>query len=158
MGAANGHILTGPRVYYAMAKDGLFFRKMAEIHPRFRTPHVALLVVGTWSTFICLIPGGTFEQLLKYAVFGAWIFLGLAVFGVVLLRRKRPDLPRPYKTVGYPVTPILFVLAALFVIVNTLVQSFWNAFAGLALIALGIPAYLYWNRKRAGQTDGGGWR
>ncbi|MGZ5468908.1 MAG: hypothetical protein ACXW2H_07190, partial [Candidatus Aminicenantales bacterium] len=62
------------------------------------------------------------------------------------------------KTVGYPVTPILFVLAALFVIVNTLVQSFWNAFAGLALIALGIPAYLYWNRKRAGQTDGGGWR
>ena len=149
LGAANGHVLTGPRVYYAMAKDGLFFRKMAAIHPKYRTPHVALLVVGGWSTIICLIPGGTFEQLLKYAVFGAWIFLGLAVFGVILLRKKRPDLPRPYKTVGYPVTPILFVLAALFVIVNTLVQSFWNAFAGLLLIGLGIPAYLYWNKKRA---------
>jgi len=149
LGAANGHVLTGPRVYYAMAKDGLFFRKMAAVHPRFRTPHVSLLVLGAWSTVICLVPGGTFEQLLKYAVFGAWIFLGLAALGVIILRKKRPDLPRPYKTWGYPVTPILFVLSALFVIVNTLVQSFWNAFAGLALIALGIPAYLYWNRKKA---------
>jgi len=148
MGAANGHILTGPRVYYAMAKDGLFFRKMAEVHPRYRTPHIALLILGAWSIVICLVPGGSFEQLLKYAVFGAWIFLGLASFGVILLRKKRPDLPRPYKTWGYPVTPILFVLSALFVIVNTLVQSFWNAFAGLVLIALGIPAYFYWNGKR----------
>lgn len=149
MGAANGHIMTGPRVYYAMAKDGLFFKKMAGIHPRFRTPHNALLAVGAWSIILSLIPGGTFEQLLKYAVFGAWIFLGLAAFGVIVLRKKRPDLPRPYKTLGYPATPILFVLSALFVIVNTLIQSFWNAFAGLALIALGIPAYLYWNRKRS---------
>jgi APA family basic amino acid/polyamine antiporter len=148
LGAANGHVLTGPRVYYAMAKDGLFFRKMAEVHPRFRTPHVSLLVLGVWSTVICLVPGGTFEQLLKYAVFGAWIFLGLAAFGVILLRKKRPDLPRPYRTWGYPVTPILFVLSALFVIVNTLIQSFWNGFTGLALIALGIPAYLYWNGKK----------
>jgi basic amino acid/polyamine antiporter, APA family len=152
LGAANGHVMTGPRVYYAMAKDGLFFRKMAEIHPKYRTPHFALLAVGLWSTVICLVPGGTFEQLLKYAVFGAWIFLGLAAFGVIVLRRKRPDLPRPYKTLGYPVTPILFVLSALFVIVNTIIQSFWNAFAGLALIALGIPAYLYWNRKRGRDT------
>jgi APA family basic amino acid/polyamine antiporter len=149
LGAANGHILTGPRVYYAMAADGLFFRRMAGIHPKFRTPHIALLAVGAWSIVLSLGPGGTFEQLLKYAVFGAWIFLGLAALGVIVLRKKRPDLPRPYKTLGYPVTPILFVVSALFVIVNTLIQSFWNAFAGLALIGLGIPAYLYWNRKRS---------
>ncbi len=148
LGAANGHILTGPRVYYAMARDGLFFRKMAVIHPRFRTPHNALLAVGAWSIVLSLGPGGTFEQLLKYAVFGAWIFLGLAALGVIVLRRKRPDLPRPYRALGYPVTPALFVLSALFVIVNTLVQSFWNAFAGLVLIALGVPAYLYWNGKK----------
>ena len=149
MGAANGHILTGPRVYYAMAKDGLFFRKMAEVHPKFRTPHISLLIVGAWSIALSLGPTGKFEELLKFAVFGAWIFLGLAVFGVFILRRKRPDLPRPYKTLGYPVTPAVFVLAAAFVLVNTLVKSFWNSFASLALIALGIPAYLYWNRKRA---------
>ena len=147
LGAANGHILTGPRVYYAMAKDGLFFRGMAAVHPKYRTPHVSLLVVGAWSVVLSL--SGTFEQLLRYAVFGAWIFLGLAVLGVFILRRKRPDLPRPYKTLGYPVTPALFLLAALFVIGSSLAGAFWNSFIGLAIIALGVPAYLYWNRKRA---------
>ncbi|HPW17482.1 MAG TPA: amino acid permease [Candidatus Aminicenantes bacterium] len=148
LGAANGHVLTGPRVYYAMAKDGLFFRKMAEVHPRFRTPHVALLIVGVWSVALSLGPSGKFEEMLKFAVFGAWIFLGLAVLGVFILRKRRPDMPRPYRTWGYPVTPALFVLAALFILVNTLVKSFWNAFAVLAFIALGLPAYLYWHRKR----------
>jgi APA family basic amino acid/polyamine antiporter len=149
MGAANGHILTGPRVYYAMAKDGLFFRKMASVHPKYHTPHVSLLIVGAWSIALSLGPSGKFEELLKYAVFGAWIFLGLAVFGVFILRKKRPDLPRPYRTLGYPVTPAVFVLMALFVTVNSIIKSFWNSFGGLALIALGIPAYLYWNRKRS---------
>ena len=151
MGAANGHILTGPRVYYAMAKDGLFFRRMAGIHPRFRTPHVSLLTVGAWSIALSLGPSGKFEEMLKFAVFGAWIFLGLAVLGVFILRKKRPDLPRPYRTWGYPVTPAVFILAALFVLVNTLVKSFWNSFAVLAFIALGVPAYLYWNKKRGGR-------
>lgn len=150
MGAANGHIMTGPRVYYAMAKDGLFFRKMAEIHPKYRTPHVSLLVVGAWSIVLSL--SGTFEQLLRYAVFGTWIFMGLAVFGVFILRRKRPDLPRPYKTLGYPVTPALFVLAALYVIASSIIGAFWNSFVGLTIIALGVPAYLYWNGKRSRKT------
>jgi APA family basic amino acid/polyamine antiporter len=130
-----------------MAKDGLFFKKMASVHPKYHTPHVSLMVVGAWSIILSL--SGTFEQLLTYAVFGNWIFLGLAVFGVFVLRKKRPDLPRPYRTLGYPVTPVLFILAALFVIVNSLIGSFWNSFAGLAIISLGIPAYLYWNRKRS---------
>jgi len=150
MGAANGHVLTGPRVYYAMAADGLFFRKMAAVHPKYRTPHVSILVVGSWSILLSL--SGTFEQLLRYVVFGHWIFMGLAVAAVVVLRKKRPDLRRPYKTLGYPVTPALFVLAALFVTVNALVGAFWNSFAGLAIIALGVPAYLYWNKKRGGRA------
>jgi len=147
MGAANGHILTGPRVYYAMAKDGLFFRKMASVHPKYKTPHVSILVVGSWAILLSL--SGTFEQLLRFVIFGHWIFMGLAVAAVIILRKKRPDLPRPYKTLGYPVTPVLFVLAALFVTVNALIGTFWNSFAGLAIIALGIPAYVYWSRKRA---------
>lgn len=149
MGAANGHILTGPRVYYAMAKDGLFFRKMASVHPKYRTPHVSILVVGSWSILLSL--SGTFEQLLRYVVFGHWIFMGLAVSAVIVMRKKRPDLPRPYRALGYPVTPGLFVLAALFVTVNALIGTFWNSFAGLAIIALGVPAYLYWNKKRGGR-------
>jgi APA family basic amino acid/polyamine antiporter len=147
MGAANGHILTGPRVYYAMAKDGLFFRAMASVHPRFRTPHVSILVVGGWS--ILLGMSGTFEQLLRYVIFGHWIFMGLAVSAVFVLRKKRPDLVRPYRALGYPVTPGLFVLAAVFVTVNALIGTFWNSFAGLAIIALGIPAYLYWKGRKA---------
>ncbi len=150
MGAANGHVLTGPRVYYAMAKDGLFFRKMASVHPKFHTPHVSILVVGTWSIILSL--SGTFEQLLRYVVFGHWIFMGLAVSAVFVLRKKRPGLPRPYRTLGYPVTPGLFVLAALFVTINALIGTFWNSFAGLLIIALGIPAYVYWSRKRARAT------
>jgi APA family basic amino acid/polyamine antiporter len=108
---------------------------------------VSILVVGSWSILLSL--SGTFEQLLRYVVFGHWIFMGLAVSAVIVMRKKRPDLPRPYKALGYPVTPGLFVLAALFVTVNALIGTFWNSFAGLAIIALGIPAYLYWNRKRA---------
>jgi APA family basic amino acid/polyamine antiporter len=155
-GAGNQVFLTSPRVYFAMARDGLFFRKTAEVHPRYRTPHVAILAMGAWSVVLSL--SGTFEQLFTYVIFGQWIFFGLTVGAVLILRRKRPDLPRPYRTLGYPVTPILFVLAALFISVNTLVNEFWNAMAGLLIIALGLPAYLFWKRKResAQAEDGPG--
>jgi APA family basic amino acid/polyamine antiporter len=145
-GAGNQVFLTSPRVYFAMARDGLFFRKTAEVHPRYRTPHVAILAMGAWSIVLSL--SGTFEQLFTYVIFGQWIFFGLTVGGVLILRRRRPDLPRPYRTLGYPVTPILFILAALFISVNTLVNEFWNAMAGLFIIGLGLPAYFFWKRKR----------
>jgi len=144
-GACNGHLLTGPRVYFAMARDGVFFKKVAEVHPRFLTPHFSIIVVSLWSFVLCL--SGTFEQLFTYVVFGLWIFFGLTVGAVLILRRKRPDLPRPYKTWGYPATPLLFMAAALFISVNTLLNKFWNSFAGLAIIVLGIPAYLYLRKK-----------
>ena len=146
-GAVNGHILTGPRVYFAMAADGLFFRKMAAIHPRFRTPYVSIFVVSAWSVFLSL--SGTFEQLLTYVVFGHWVFMGLAVAAVPVLRAKRPGLVRPYRTLGYPVTPAIFVLAALFVTGTAMSSAFWNSFAGLMIILLGIPVFFYWNRKRS---------
>lgn len=145
-GAANGHLLTGPRVYYAMAKDRLFFRAVANVHRKFLTPHISIVAMAVWSSLLCLT--GTFEQLFTYVVFGLWIFMGLTVAGVMILRKKRPDIPRPYKTWGYPVTSILFILAALYLSINSLINTFWNSFAGLAIIFIGIPIYLYWKGKQ----------
>ncbi len=145
-GTANGHLLTAPRVFYAMAKDGLFFKGVSKVHPRYRTPHVSIIVLAIWAALLSL--SGTFEQLYSYVIFGFWIFMGLTVAGVIILRRKRPDLPRPYKTWGYPITPIIFILSSVFLTVNSLIRTFWNSFAGLALIGLGIPVYLVWKRRR----------
>jgi APA family basic amino acid/polyamine antiporter len=144
-GAANGVILTAPRVFYAMARDGLFFRRFADVHPRWLTPHVAILATGAWAAVLSL--SGTFEQLVAYVVFGQWIFFGLTVGAVLILRRKRPDLPRPYRTWGYPVTPVIFILAALYISINALLTQPLNALAGLGLILLGVPAYLFWKRR-----------
>jgi APA family basic amino acid/polyamine antiporter len=147
-GTANGHLLTSPRVFYAMAKDGLFFKGVARVHPTYLTPYVSIIVLATWAALLSL--SGTFEQLFSFVIFGFWIFMGLTVLGVMILRRKRPELPRPYKTWGYPVTPVLFILSSVFLTVNSLVRAFWNSFIGLALIALGIPVYYVWKRRREG--------
>ena len=143
-GAANGNLLTTPRVFFAMARDGVFFERFGRIHPRFLTPHVSIVATGAWAMVLSLT--GTFEQLADYVIFGQWIFFGLTVAAVIVLRRTRPDLPRPYRTWGYPITPVLFVAAALFISVNALVNQFWNSMAGLGIIALGVPAYLFWTR------------
>jgi basic amino acid/polyamine antiporter, APA family len=145
-GAANGDILTGPRVYFAMARDGLFFKKIAEVHPRFLTPHVSIIVISAWSALLSI--SGSFEQLFTYVVFGIWIFMGMAVAAVLMLRRKNPDAVRPYRTWGYPYSCILFILAAAFIAINNIIQAFWNSMAGLVIIALGLPAYWYWKRGR----------
>jgi basic amino acid/polyamine antiporter, APA family len=147
-GALNGNILTAPRIFFAMARDGIFFRRMADVHPRFVTPHVSIIVLTIWAAILTMT--GTFEQLATYVVFGVWIFLGLTAAAVIVLRRTQPDRPRPYRTWGYPVTPILFVLASLFISVNTLMAQFWNAVTGLGLIALGVPAYYFW--RASGRT------
>lgn len=120
-GALNGTILTCPRVFFAMSRDGLFFKRIADVHATYRTPHVAIMATGAWSAVLCFT--GSFEQLLSYVIFGQWIFFGLTVGAVFILRRTRPDLPRPYRTWGYPVTPALFIAAALFISVNSLVSS-----------------------------------
>jgi basic amino acid/polyamine antiporter, APA family len=144
-GAANGNMLTDPRVFFAMARDGVFFKKLGEVHPKYLTPHWSIVATAIWSAVLSVT--GTFEQLLTYVVFGQWLFFGLTAAAVIVLRRTRPDLPRPYRTWGYPVTPLLFIAAAVFIAVNTLITQFWQALAGLGLILLGIPIYLLWQRN-----------
>jgi len=146
MGATNQNFLCSPRVYYAMAKDRIFFKQLAAVHPKFLTPHFSIIAMGVWSMVLILFLG-TFERLFTYVIFGQWIFFGLTVAAVIILRKKRPDLPRPYKTWGYPVTPIIFILAALYISINSLITQFWNAMAGLGIILLGLPFYFYWKSK-----------
>ena len=118
-GAANGAILTSPRIYFAQARDGLFFRKLAEIHPRFRTPSFSILVQGIWTSILAL--SGSYETLISYALFAMWLFHGMTVLGVLVLRRKYPDKPRPYRMWGYPLSPLLFAVFSLWFVANTLV-------------------------------------
>ena len=134
-----------------MARDGLFFKGIAKVHPRYLTPHVSIILLASWAAVLSL--SGTFEQLFSYVIFGFWIFMGLTVAGVMILRRKRPDLPRPYRTWGYPLTPILFILSSLFLTVNSLIHDFWNSAIGLAIIALGIPVFSVWRGRRAPVED-----
>jgi APA family basic amino acid/polyamine antiporter len=144
-GAANGIILTGPRVFYAMARDGLFFARCGAVHPTWLTPHVAIIATGAWAAVLSTT--GTFEQLATYVIFGQWIFFGLTVAAVMVLRRTRPETARPYRTWGYPVTPVVFIVAALYISLSTLVTQPLNALGGVVIILLGIPAYLYWQRR-----------
>ena len=145
LGSLNGSILAAPRVYYAMAKDGLFFRWCAAVHPRFRTPHLALLFQGFWG--ILLVAMGTYEQLFTYVIFAAWMFYALTGFAVIVLRRKRPGAERPYRVFGYPWVPIAFVLTSAWFIVNTLVEKPVESGLGAIMVALGIPVYFAWKRR-----------
>jgi len=147
MGAANQTILCSPRVYFAMARDGLFFDKIAEAHPKFLTPHISIIALGIWSLVLTLLLE-TFESLFTYVIFGEWIFFGLTVGAVIVLRKKRPDLPRPYKTWGYPITPIIFMLAALYISGTSLISTFKESMFGLIIIFLGVPAYIYWKKRK----------
>ncbi|RPJ82722.1 MAG: amino acid permease, partial [Acidobacteria bacterium] len=144
-GAANGNILTAPRVFFAMARDGVFFNRFANVHPKLLKPHISILATGAWAAVLSVT--GTFEQLATYVVFGQWIFFGLTVGAVMVLRRKRPELPRPYRTWGYPVTPIVFIAAALYISLTTLITQPWNAIGGLAIMVAGVPAYMFWRGK-----------
>jgi APA family basic amino acid/polyamine antiporter len=145
-GTAGIYTLTAPRIYYAMASEGLFFHKVAELHPRYGTPMYAILFQSLWAIVLILF-WGTFENLISYVVFTDWIFFGLAAAGVFVLRRRLPNAVRPYKTLGYPVTPLVFILLAAWFVVNTFFEKPEQAWAGLVFLALGVPVYLYWRRK-----------
>lgn len=144
-GSVNGMVLAGARVYYAMAQDGLFFRWCAAVHPRFRTPHLALILQGVWA--VVLVALGRYEQLFTYVIFAAWVFYALTAFAVIVLRRKKPDLPRPYRVFGYPLVPMIFVLTAAWFIMNTWVERPAEAGIGSLIVAVGVPVYLIWKRK-----------
>ncbi len=142
--AANGLTLTLPRLFFAMAQDGLFFERLSRVHPRFGTPAAAIITTALWSTV--LVISGTFEQLLTYVVFMSWLWFALAALAIFAYRRREPSAPRPFRTPGYPVTPVLFVAAALAIVLNTVVAHPVQSLVGLGLAALGQPAYLWWRR------------
>ena len=147
IGTLNGCFLTSPRVYFAQARDGLFFRKFGEVQPRYRTPGFAILAQSAWA--IVLLVSGSYETLLDYAMFALWLSYGLMVAGVIVLRRKQPHLPRPYRMWGYPVTPILFLAITLWFLLNMLFTRALPSLAGLLLIATGVPVYFAWARRGA---------
>ncbi len=177
----NGNCLAGPRAYFAMARDGFFPRALCRIHPRFLTPANAILFQAAWAILLTVagtvlillkppVDGGglprpvlaawtklhetpLYDVLYTYVIFGATIFYMLAIASVMVLRVRRPDLPRPYRTWGYPVTPLLFVLAAILLLGSMLVQDFVESVVGLAIILLGIPAYAVFRDQAAPPID-----
>jgi APA family basic amino acid/polyamine antiporter len=143
--AANSIMLTAPRVYYAMARDGVFFNRLAEIHPRYGTPAFAVIALASWAAILAAT--GTFEQLLTYVIFIGWIFYALAAASLFVYRKRDPEAKRPYRVPGYPVTPSLFILAAAALVLNTIVAQPARAALGIGIVLLGAPAYLIWRRR-----------
>ena len=142
--ALNGSILSGSRVPFALARDGLFFRRVGYVHPEHRTPSVSILWLSGWAALLVL--SGRYDQLYTYVIFASSILYGMATAAVIVLRIKRPELVRPYRTLGYPVVPIVFVLGVACLVGSTLVKSPRESLMGLVLIALGLPFYFYWKR------------
>ena len=143
-GFLNLALLSAPRVYYAMAADGLFFKSIAKLSPRFQAPTNAILLQGVLAALFALT--NTYDKLVGYAVFADWIFFALAGIALIVFRTKLPDAPRPHKTPFYPLTPILFVVAGLGIVVNTFIADRQNAVIGAAIIALGVPVYFLWKK------------
>ena len=143
--AANGITLTAPRLYYSMSRDGVFFARLAEVHPRFKTPAIAIVTSSVWA--MVLAATGTFQSLLTYVVFVGWIFYAFGAIAIFVYRRREPNLARPFRTPGYPLTPILFVLSAAAIVINTIVTQPRNVIFALGLMVLGVPAY-YMCRSR----------
>ena len=143
--ATNGITLTAPRVYYAMARDGVFFHQLARIHPRFRTPAFAVIAGSAWA--IILAATGTFEQLLTYVVFTGWLFYALGAASIFIYRRRTLDRELPYRVPGFPWTPLLFIIAAAALVLNTIVTQFDRAAIGLGIVLIGTPAYFIWHRR-----------
>jgi len=150
LGALNGSVLSNARVPFAMARDGVFFARLAALSPRTQVPVPAILVQAVWSCLLAV--SGTYDQLTDCVIFASWIFYALVTSSVLVLRRTLPEAPRPYRTLGYPVVPLLFVATAAWLVVNTLVERPVESAAGLVLIAAGLPFYLYFLRRRTLET------
>lgn len=144
-GCDNGLILSGARVYYAMAKDGLFFRSVAKLHPKYKTPAVSLMVQMVWTCILCL--SGSYGQLLDYIIFAVLVFYILTIVGLFVLRFTRPDAERPYRAIGYPVLPAIYILVALFIDVVLLRYKPQYTWPGLMIVLVGIPVYFLWSRR-----------
>jgi APA family basic amino acid/polyamine antiporter len=144
-GCANGMILTGARVYYAMASDGLFFKSVSRVSPKTHTPIPSLILQGVWSALLVL--SGTYSDLLDYVMFASLLFLALTVWGLFVLRKKRPDMERPYKAVGYPFLPALYILLAAFVLLDLLWVRPRFTWPGLIIVLTGVPVFFLWSHR-----------
>ena len=144
-GSLHTSVLTAARFPYAMARDGLFFRSLSAISPRTHVPVRALLAQGGWACVLAL--SGSYDRLTDYAIFALWTFYGLSIGAVFILRRRRPDAERPYRTWGYPWVPLAFLLVTVWLVVNTVLTATVQSLIGLGLMALGLPVYEYWSRR-----------
>jgi APA family basic amino acid/polyamine antiporter len=135
----------GPRVYYAMARDGLFFPTAGRVHPRFKTPTAAIIAQAVWASLLVL--SGSAEALTRYTGFAVVLFAGVAVASVFVLRLREPDAARPFKALGYPIAPAVFTLASLFIVVNAILTDPGPSGAGVLIIAAGVPLFLWMTRR-----------
>ncbi|HEX3156978.1 MAG TPA: amino acid permease [Gemmatimonadaceae bacterium] len=152
-GGLNAGLMTGPRVFYAMAEDRLFFRGVAAVHPRYRTPHVATVLLVLLTSLNASVR--TFEQLAEAFVLLLYPFLALTVAGVFVLRRRRPDLARPYRTTGYPVVPLIFLVGTVAMMANALLERPSATLLSAAIVAAGVPVYLIWRRRERQRPPAG---
>jgi basic amino acid/polyamine antiporter, APA family len=143
----NGTIMSGGRVPFAVARDRYFFQRLAEVHPRFHTPHLAIVVQAVVAIVLLLV-GGAFKELFELTIFAEWLFYMIAASTIFIFRRREPDVPRPYRTWGYPVVPALFVLLAAVLLVYTFLGNLQNSVIGSAVILAGIPVYGYFAKQR----------
>ena len=143
-GALSGIVLSGPRVYFSMARDGLLFRWIGDIHPRYGTPHRAIVLQALWSSI--LVGTGTFRVLFTRVVYTEWIFFGLMAIGLILLRR-RADIDRGYEVWGFPITPVIFVVSSFLIVANQIVTDLGESLFGLSLVLIGLPVYYFWANK-----------
>ena len=150
-GCANGLILSGARVYYAMAKDRLFFRSAARLHPTYKTPAVSLMVQMIWTCVLCI--SGSYGQLLDYIIFAVLVFYILTIVGLFVLRRTHPEANRPYRAVGYPALPLIYIVMALFIDVVLLRYKPQFTWPGLIVVLLGVPVYYAWSRSAAKNAE-----
>ena len=143
--ALNGSILSGSRVPYAAAREGYFFSAIGRVSPKYHTPGVSILALCGWAALLAL--SGKYDDLFNLVIFASWILYGMTAAAVLVLRKKRPDLRRPYRTLGYPAVPVLFILASLVLVFSTAVQRPRESAMGIGLIVLGLPFYFYWKRR-----------
>lgn len=151
-GCINGMLLTGARVYYAMALDKLFFRKVAQVDAKTHTPKISLIVQCGWACLLTL--SGTYSDLLDYVIFAVLLFYILTIAGLFVLRVRRPDMPRPYRAIGYPLLPGLYIAAAVFIEILLLLYKPNYTWPGLIIVLLGIPVYFLWRKKAAAESAG----
>jgi APA family basic amino acid/polyamine antiporter len=146
LGSLNGRLMTQPRVYFAQALDGLFFKRFATVHPVYRTPSFSIAMQAAWSAVLILT--GSFEALVDYRIFGIWMLNVITVAGVIRLRRTRPDWQRPYRMWGYPFSTLAFIVCGAAFMVNTLIARPRPSITGLAIMAAGVPMYYFWRRRK----------